>query len=73
MRVDLFFPEHAVGDIRIGSRDTVKDSFLDLRAGIVELELRKFLVFFLQFVSPDFCKTPANRERVVDDRAAMTK
>jgi len=53
----LLCPEHAVSDIHIGRCDTGEDSFLDLRAGIVELEFRKFLVFFLKFVSPDFCKT----------------
>ena len=35
---------------------------------VVELEFREFTVFFLKFVSPDFCKAPADREGVMDDK-----
>jgi hypothetical protein len=56
VRVHLLFPEHAVSDIHIGRCDTGEDSFFDLRAGVVEPEFGKFPVFFLKFVSPDFCK-----------------
>ena len=57
MRINLLFPEHAVSDIHIGSCDTRENPFFNLRTGIVELEFRKFPVFFPEFVPPEFCKT----------------
>ncbi|MDD1680309.1 MAG: hypothetical protein LUQ35_01730 [Methanoregula sp.] len=32
VRIDLFFPEHAIGNFHIGRCDTGEDSFPDLRA-----------------------------------------
>jgi hypothetical protein len=56
--VHLLFPEHAVSDIHIGRCDTGEDSFLDLRAGIVELEFEaSSLYFFLSLFLRTFEKT----------------
>jgi len=55
--VHLLFPEHAVSDIHIGRCDTGEDSFLDLRAGIVELEFEaSSLYFFLSLFLRTFAK-----------------
>lgn len=70
VRIDLLFPEHAVRDICIGRCNTGKDPFPDLRPGVVELEFREFPVFFLQLVSPDLCKAPADRKGVMDDKCS---
>jgi hypothetical protein len=70
VRVHLLFPEHAVSDIHIGRCNTGKDSFLDLRAGIVELEFQaSSLYFFLSLFLRTFLKAPADREGIMDDKS----
>lgn len=59
--IDLFFPEHAAGYCPHRQMQYIR-GFVSFRSGIVELEFRKFPVFFPEPVSPDFCKAPADRE-----------
>ena len=63
--VNLLFPEHTKTDSDIGRCNAGKDAAFDLRTRIIELEFRKFAVFFLEFCPSQPGKAATNWERVI--------